>query len=358
MDFEDERLKGFSVTDFELLREAFLELKPHLIGKKLIFLLDEVQNVQDWEKFCRRATERENIAVYVSGSSSKMMPFEIKTELRGRSWSIEILPFSFREYLTSKGVDTNQKDLLLEAKKIRVTNYFAEYLKWGGFPEVCLARSDFEKIKLLKEYLDAMFFRDLVERYNIKNIKLIEALMDRLFSGPATTFTLMSFYKQYKQSFPFSKDMLSQYYKNLLQSMLVFEMPILAESSYVRTRNPVKIYLVDTGLARRVTSENNGLLLENAVFLEFKRKGCELFYFKDDGECDLMVKDKKSGFLPIQVAFDVNEKNREREINGIVKGCNRAGLKQGYIITNDQEEVFETERYGNTLNTDNQMVFR
>jgi predicted AAA+ superfamily ATPase len=343
VDFEDERLKGFGVSDFERLREAFLELKPHLIGKELIFLLDEVQNVQDWEKFCRRATEREKIRVYVSGSSSKMMPFEIKTELRGRSWGIEILPFSFREYLTSKGINPEQRDLLFGSEKIRVLNYFAEYLKWGGFPEVCLAGSLFEKQKLLKEYLDAMFFRDLVERYDIKNVKLLEALMDRLFSGPATPFTLMSFYRQYKQSFPFSKDMLSQYYKHLLQSMLVFEIPILAESSYARTRNPVKIYLVDTGLARRITSENNGLLLENIVFLEFKRKGYELFYFKENGECDLMAKNKDNRFLPIQITFDINEKNREREINGILKGCKRAKLNQGHIITNDQEEVFKKD---------------
>lgn len=343
MDFEDERLREFAAADFEGLREAFLELKPQLIGKELIFLFDEIQNVPDWEKFCRRATERENIKVFVSGSASRMMPFEIKTELRGRSWTLEILPFSFREYLASRGMAADPRNSWGAANRIKIANHFAQYLKWGGFPEVCLAQSEFEKTKLLREYLDAMFFRDLVERHNIRNIRLLEALLDRLFSGPATSFTLMSFYRRHQHSFPFSKDMLSQYYQHLLQSMLVFEVPLLAESSYARTRNPVKTYLVDTGLARRVTSENSGLLLENLVFLELKRKGYEMFYHKERGECDFMARGPDGGLLPIQVAFEVNPQNRERELGGLVEGCKRAGLGRGWIITYEQEERFEQD---------------
>ena len=106
----------------------------------------------------------------------------------------------------------------------------------------------------------------------------------------------------------------------------------------------MKIYLVDNGIARRITSENNGLLLENIVFLEFKRKGYELFYFKENGENVIcMAKDRDNRFLPVQIAFDINEKNREREINGILEGCKRAKRNQGHIITNDQEEVFKKD---------------
>src|SRR3989338_10127684 len=104
IDFEDERLDGFEVADFEKLRNAFFELKPGCLDKKPVFFLDEVQNIKGWEKFCRRAVERENISVYVSGSSSRMMPFEIATELRGRAWSVEVLPYSFKEYLLAKDV--------------------------------------------------------------------------------------------------------------------------------------------------------------------------------------------------------------------------------------------------------------
>jgi len=116
LDFEDERLLDFEIKDFRALKDVFLELKPHLAGKRVVFLLDEVQNIGGWEKFCRRAVERENIRIFASGSSSKIMPDEIQTELRGRAWSIEVLPFSFREYLTAKHVDINDKDLVYGGK--------------------------------------------------------------------------------------------------------------------------------------------------------------------------------------------------------------------------------------------------
>ena len=100
VDFEDDQLSEFTTRDFERLKQAFFELKPHLAhGGDVVFLLDEVQNVKGWEKFCRRTAEREGFKVFVSGSSSKVMPGEIQTELRGRSWNLEVLPFSFAEYV-------------------------------------------------------------------------------------------------------------------------------------------------------------------------------------------------------------------------------------------------------------------
>ncbi len=97
--------------------------------------MDEVQNVKGWERFCRRAVERENIKVFVSGSSSRIMPFEIHTELRGRSWSIEVLPFSFKEYLHAKDIDIKDESFIYGTKKALVKKHFSEYMRWGGFPE-------------------------------------------------------------------------------------------------------------------------------------------------------------------------------------------------------------------------------
>jgi len=151
IDFEDERLADFETKDFERLKEAFLELKPRLAGanrgevkeKEMIFLFDEIQNIKGWERFCRRITERENIKVFVSGSSSRMMPLEIHTSLRGRAWSIEVTPFSFREYLPLKGMNIKDKNIIYGSKKTLVKKNFSEYLKWGGFTEVSLLKSDF-----------------------------------------------------------------------------------------------------------------------------------------------------------------------------------------------------------------------
>lgn len=343
LDFEDERLLDFELNDFRVLKDVFLELKPDLAGKRLVFLLDEVQNIDGWERFCRRAVEREDIRVFTSGSSSKMMPAEIQTELRGRAWSIEVLPFSFREYLISKHIDINDKNLVYGPQKALVKKHLSEYMKWGGFPEVSLLKTEFEIKKLLKEYLSAMYFRDLVERYDIKNIPLLDSLTDRLFSSFSMKFSLTAFYKQYKGRFPFSKDLLFRYYRHFLQSMLIFEVKKFSESTYKRMRNPAKVYPVDTGLCRRTTSLDQGRLLENLVFLELKRKGQEVFYFDEKIECDFIARGENDRLSAVQVSFELNEKNREREINGLVKACKWLATNEGIIFTWDDEETFGAE---------------
>ncbi len=337
-DFEDERLSGFELKDFQKLKDVFFEIKHQCIEKTPVFLLDEIQNVKGWEKFCRRAVERENIKVYVSGSSSHVMPYEIHTELRGRSWSIELQPFSFREYLYSKEIDADARKNLYGTAKAHVKKHFSEYLKWGGFPEVVMAASELEKIKLLREYFSAMFFRDLVEKYGMTNIPLVESLSDKLFSSFSTKFSAMSFYKQYKDKFPFSKDLLFRYYKHLIGSMLVFESRKFSESTYKRMRNPAKIYLADTGLARRITSADAGRLLENAVFVELRRRGYEVFYFEEKRECDFIAKTGDNTFQAFQVCYELSKENREREIEGLITACKWIGVKKGMLLTYDDEE--------------------
>ncbi len=338
IDFEDDRLSEFKISDFEALKDAFLELKPNLISKEIVFLLDEVQNIKGWEKFCRRAVERENIKVCVTGSSSKIMSTDIHTELRGRAWSIEVWPFSFKEYLNFKNIDINNKTFIYGQKKTLIKKHFSDFLKWGGFPEVSILPLEFEKTKLLKDYMEAMYFRDLVERYNITNIPLLENMHDKLFSSFSLKFSLTSFYKQYKDKFPFSKDLLFRYYKYFIQSMLIFEVKKFAKSVYKRMRNPSKIYLVDTGLCKRVISNDLGRLLENIVFLELKRLDYELFYFEEKKECDFIAKDVKNNLIPIQVSFELNEGNSEREINGLIEACNWLKKKEGLILTFDEEK--------------------
>ena len=338
IDFEDERLTDFETRDFEVLKEAFLELKSHLIGKEIIFLFDEIQNIEGWEKFCRRITERENIKIFVAGSSSRIMPMEIHTSLRGRAWSIEITPFSFREYLRLKGINIKDKKIIYGSKKTLIKKYFSEYIKWGGFPEVSLLKSDFEKRKVLKEYLEAMFFKDLVERFNITNIHLLKILTEKLFSSFSLKFSLTAFYKQYKEKFPFSKDTLFSYYNYFLESMLIFEIRKFSESSYKRLRNPAKIYLADTGICKKVTSADQGRVLENIVFLGLRKIREEIFYFDENRECDFIVKDNQGKLFPYQVTLELKENNREREITGLTEACKRLKIKEGTIFTYDEED--------------------
>lgn len=344
LDFEDDRLDGFEISDFERLKKAFFELKPHLAGsRELYFLLDEVQEVPGWEKFCRRAVEREGIKVFVSGSSSKVMPGEIQTELRGRSWNIEMFPFSFVEYLQQKGIDTDNPKIFHGRESVAVKHHFIHYAKWGGFPEVCIAESEFEKRKILREYLDAIFFKDMVERYRITNVPLLDLLFDKVFSSFSTKMSLTAFYKQYHETMPFSKDILFSYYRSMRQSMLMHEVKMFAESSYKRMRNPAKIYPADIGLCRRITSADAGRLLEEIVFLELKRRGSEMFYFAGRHECDFVVKTGDAGLIPYQVCAELHDKNRGREIEGLKEACEYLSRKQGLLLTDNEDSELKID---------------
>jgi len=340
IDFEDERLKEITAVELNQIKEAFFELKPHLINKKgIVFLFDEIQNVELWEKFVRRLVEKENIQVFCAESSSKITPQYIHTSLRGRVWSVEIMPFSFREFLRAKKFDMDSSNIFYSESRILVKNYFNEYLKYGGFPEVIFSLTEFEKKKILKDYMEALFFRDLVEKFKIKNIHLLEALWDKLFSAFSTKFSLSAFFNQYKGKIPFSKDTLFSYYKYFMESLLIYEVRKFTESTYKRLRNPPKIYLIDVGLAKRVTSEDKGRLLENIVFLELKRRGYEIFYFEEKHECDFVVK-KNNNFDIYQITYKLSEENRMRELSGLIETAKILGLKEGTIITYDQEDEF------------------
>jgi hypothetical protein len=343
LDFEDDRLAGFTAADFPAVQEAFLELRPETAGK-IVYLFDEIQHVEGWERFCRRVTERENAAVYVTGSSSKLMPLEVDTAIRGRAWSVAVSPFSFPEFLRLRQGTVERNEILFGAGKVETKRLFAEYARWGGFPETALAAAPLDKAKLLQEYLRAMFFRDLVERYGMTNIPLFDALSDKLFSSFSTRLSLTAFYRQYKDLFPFSKDLLFQYFHHFEDSMLIFAVRKFSESSYKRSRNPVKIYPADTGLCRRVASEDAGRILENIVYIELARRGGEVSYFEEKQECDFVVKDGEGpGLAAFQVCRELTDENRPRETGGLTAACRRLDLTEGTILTDDQEWEEEAE---------------
>lgn len=344
LDFEDDRLNGFTAADFQTVQDVFMELKPKSVDRS-VYLFDEIQHVEDWERFCRRVTERENTAVYVTGSSSKLMPLEVDTAIRGRAWSVAVFPFSFPEFLRLRKGEFDKNETLYGTEKIETKRLFTEYAKWGGFPETGLAVSPLDKTKLLTEYLRAMFFRDLVERHGMTNIALFNALADKLFSSFSTRLSLTAFYRQYRNLFPFSKDLLFQYFHNFEESMLIFAVRKFSESSYKRSRNPVKIYPTDTGLCRRVASEDAGRILENIVLIELARKGGEVYYFEEKQECDFVVK-KAEGerFATFQVCWELTDENRLRETGGLIAACKRLNLTKGTILTDDQE--WEEEKEG------------
>ncbi len=342
--FEDERIFPFEISDFEALLEAYFELYPEQKEKETFIFLDEIQQAKEWELFVRRIYETKRLKIFLTGSSSKLLSREIATQLRGRTLTFFLFPFSFSEFLKAKEIDYNLNTLPLSKKRFTVKKSFEEYLKFGGFPEVVLEPET--KKEILSEYFSTIYFKDLIERFKIENTLVLKFLMNFLTTNVASLFSLNSFLKWVKAQTPVSKKTLVAYQHYLQEIFVFFFVSKFSYSLKEQVVNPKKSYLIDNGLVNVVAfkfSENRGHLLENLAFLELKRRRKEVFYYKDKKECDFLLKEKSKIVGAIQVCQALDYDNRQREIKGLKEALKKFNLKKGLILTENQKEEITQE---------------
>ncbi|MDP2947229.1 MAG: ATP-binding protein, partial [Nanoarchaeota archaeon] len=216
LNFETAGLLPLEVEDLVLMKEVFFELNPNLKKTDAWFFLDEVQNVSNWELFIRTCLD-EGIKVFISGSSSKMLSKDIATSMRGRTLTYSIFPFSFREYLSSRNILFGKH--FSSSEKSKIVNSFNEYLYNGGYPEQIIYSEEREKI--LSNIYETTLFKDVIERENIRNIKVIRMLIKALISSKE--FSVNKFYNYLKSmNIKVSKNSLYNYTEYLGDAFFVF----------------------------------------------------------------------------------------------------------------------------------------
>jgi len=328
--FEDERLIDFTYNDFNNLLEAFLELNP----SDKVFFFDEIQEIYGWEKFVRRIFE-DGYKVFVTGSNARLLSSEISTSLTGRNLRLELLPFSFKEYLLMH--DFVLKQNYTTKEKAFISNFVREYLAYGGFPEVILTK-DKEELNLI--YQD-IIIKDLLVRFKIRDTKAFRELALYLLSNCSKKMSLNNL----KTLLSFSTTTKVKNYVDFLsEAYLFFLVPKYDVSIKKQIINDKKVYVIDTGLINTVAfqfTENRGRILENAVFLELKRNKKEIFYFADTSECDFLIRSNNRITAAIQVSVSLaNPKTQKRELDGLLAAMNKFGLKHGLIITETEEKLW------------------
>ncbi len=344
INFEDDRLIGISVKDLEGLIEAYFELFPKKREEKIYIFLDEIQIVPDWEKFVRRVYDTLNCNIFITGSSSKLMSKEIATSLRGRSITYEIFPLTFYEYLNFKKVKV---DVYSSKNLSFIKSFFYSYIKEGGFPEIALEKSKDVKTRILRDYVDLIVYRDIIERYKIKNLNLLKFLIKYIFSNPATLCSFNKLYNNLKSmGYKVSKDTLFDYFEYLNEAYAAFLVPIFKSSIKEEMRNPKKIYIADNGfnlIFDSSFSENFSKLYENLVFLHLRRKYKEIYYFKKNKEVDFFISGNK---LLINVSYEINDQETlRREIKSLVEAMEFLKIEKALLITSETERVYKTENY-------------
>ena len=342
LDFEDYRLGEFTGDSMDELFAAFHQLA----GRYPRFLFfDEVQNLPNWNRVLRTLPNRGQFRIILSGSNSELLSREIATELRGRYDDILMLPFSFREYLRYREI-SHTPALLRTAARGKILAAFDDYIKHGGFPEVAMAPNETEQRKLLQSYFKTIFYRDILERYNIKARYVLDALMNDILENYSSIFSITRFEKQLKSNdLPGSKRTIANYLHYLTDAFFVIANEKFSFSVRRRIMNPKKAYLTDTGFAAlgRPFTENRGRIIENIVAIELFRRGMEIYYFKNRNECDFIIKQGRMPMHAIQVCWELSDRNEKRELAGLIDACSSLKLTSGIILTYAQDEEREKD---------------
>lgn len=319
LNFDDIRLSGFEVGDFTRLHK---EIEKRAI--KVLFF-DEIQVVKEWEKYVNQLL-REGYKVFVTGSNALMLSVELGTYLTGRHLSMELFPFSYSEFIKFKELENGE-----DAVK--------EYIKTGGIPEYLKTGMPV----ILNTLVDDILMRDIAVRHSVRDVVSLRQLTAFLITNIGNLVSANKLVGMFNIK---SAATFLEYFSFLKDAYLLEFLPMFSHSLKVQARNPKKVYVMDMGLYTEnsvTTSENTGRRLENLIFLHFRKKYKQIFYYKDRGECDFIAMEKSAVKEAIQVCLNVDDENFDREYDGLLDAMINLGLKEGTIVTLNQSDRFEKD---------------
>jgi len=326
LNFDDEALRGMTLEEvFDIFAEY----------KDIDYLfVDEIQNCQNWVSFVRKAYDTKSLKqIWITGSNSNLIKEEYATYLTGRNVKLKISPLNFREFLSFNNKKYDSK-LLSSKQKTEIKRFFKEYLEYGGFPEVVLRNTN--KKELLINYYEDFLYKDIVSRYGADAEKL-----RNLSTYLNTNTSKLVSYRNLSKVLQINYNTTTKYISYFLEVYLFSLLYRFDHSLKKQIRDDKKIYALDTGLANAVSfkfSEDYGRQLENVVFSQLKNDGYEVYYHSDGVECDFVVRDKGRVVKLVQVSASLqDEKTKEREINGLLSAMDRYDMKEGLILTDDEE---------------------
>jgi len=342
LSFEDERLEGFAASDFNSLIEAHIEIGG--VDKPMLFL-DEIHNIDGWEKFARRMADSKH-QVWITGSNAKMLSKEIMTTLGGRFLPVEVYPYSFQEYLRARNVPSDEQAMFSTTGKATVLREYAEYVKWGGLPEsVGMAT----KRNYLSSVFQKIYLGDICTRNKISNPQLLRLMVKKMAESvkqPVSYSRITKILSSVggKISLPTT----SSYIGHCEDAWLILRLHNI-NASFAERETNCKYYFVDNGLLSLMLVDPTATLLENVVALSlFRRYGHDtdnerVFFYNDNVEIDFYVPEDK---LAIQVSYSIADPTtKEREAGALSKFQKVHACDRRVVITYDEEGVID-DSYG------------
>lgn len=347
INFFDDRLTELKQGNLSLIIEAYYSLYPEKKGTEEIYcFFDEIQEAKNWEQFIDRILRTEKCSVYLSGSSAKLLSKEIATQMRGRSLSWELFPFSFSEFISYKGIDFKK---LTSRNRLLLQNCFDEYFLKGGFPEV---RDVSAKIRVMihQEYFKTILHRDVIERFNVIHPQAAIQAGYRLISSTASLYSINRITEYLKSlGYKVSKGFVSSCIEWFEDVYFLFSVKIFSPSISKQNANAKKIYCIDhsmvTSIAPKIL-ENKGHLLENMMFTYLRRHTEQIYYYrtKKGNEIDFIWTDNRGSRHLMQISFSLKDPaTRKREISSLSFAMEELNLRRSTIITYNEEDLIKVE---------------
>ena len=355
IDFSDDRLDFLRLenSDPAVITDTYYGMYPQKHEQRVYFFFDELQYVNRWAQFVNRIQTKQLCEVYITGSSAKLLSKEIATELGGRTFTWEMFPFSFNEFLRATGKPQAITDI---SSRDAVIASFDSYVELGGMPErLVLPKSSMAPI-YFQNLVNDVISRDILLRYNIQHPVQLKRLVLILMNSYSRLITVNKLKQRLAgERNNLSPQLISDYIEKLEDCFLIFTIPVRSYNMAVQSVNPKKVYCVDHAMVQafsRSTSENRGLVLENMVFMALRRVTQEIFYYKTSqgDEIDFAV-GPDSDIQLIQVSWSLGKdgRTRDREFSPLLDGMKELGLQESWIITAYEQEEFKDEKTGRII---------
>lgn len=336
VNFEDERLLEIKVTDLNTILEIGLEMSGS--ANKPYLFLDEIPNINGWEKFVRRIADMK-YRINITGSNCKMLSSEIASTLGGRFIIMNVYPYSFTEYLTANHREKNYLDVISTQDRADVLSLYNEYVTFGAFPELVDIKN---KRAFLSSIYQTIYLGDIITRNKISNdfaIKLILKKIAESVTKPLSFSRLTNILKS--TGMAIGKQTVINYVGYMTDSYLLFTLQNYAAKLVDKETSP-KYYFMDTGLLGLMLLDSKSAQLENLVAIELiRRYGVEnVFFFENNVEIDFYI---PSESLAIQVSLQVLDDidTKERETRAFAKLNNFIPGSKCILITNSEETNLE-----------------
>ncbi|MDO5852109.1 MAG: ATP-binding protein [Methanobacteriaceae archaeon] len=297
------------ITNYKLLY-SYIKDKINNNEKYYIFL-DEIQKVKNWEKAVTSLNIDSNVDIYITGSNAYLLSSELSTLLSGRYVEIKMLPLSFKEFLSSKHLDS---------KNLSLNNIFQEYLKFGSFPTITNLPQDEEIINdYLNGILDTILIKDVISRNNINNINLINNILKYIVSNTGNTFSpksISNFLNHHNNS-SINSNTISNYVTFLEKAFIIYKAPRYNIKGKEILKTLSKYYVIDIGIRNMIlgySDSDKGHVLETIVYFELLRRGYQVFvgkYYNNEVDFVAIKKDKIKYYQVTLTIMDKNVKERE-----------------------------------------------